>query len=135
MDNAQPRADSVRPVVPPLRITTAQLGSSAYVISVTGELDVSNAEQFSEESARVIDRGATRMVVDLVGLSFMDSAALGALTKAANRMRAEGGECVVVVDDPRIRRVFEITGLERIFRIERSLAEAIEELLNGATAH
>jgi anti-sigma B factor antagonist len=122
-------------VVPPLRITTAQLGSSAYVISVTGELDVSNARQLTEESERVIERGARRMVVDLVGLSFIDSVALGALTKAANRIRAAEGECVVVVDDPRIRRVFEITGLERIFRIERSLAEAIEELLHGVPAH
>jgi anti-sigma B factor antagonist len=121
-------------VVPPLRITTAQLGSSAYVVSVTGELDVSNAHEFAEECKRVLDRGATRLVVDLVGLSFMDSVAIGALAKAANGIRAGGGECVVVVDDPRIRRVFEITGIDRIFRIERSLAEAIEELMRGVAA-
>jgi anti-sigma B factor antagonist len=122
-------------VVPPLRITTAQLGSSAYVVSVTGELDVSNAERFADECERVIGLGATRMVVDLVGLTFMDSVALGILTKEAKRLRSSGGECVVVADDPRIRRVFEITGLDRIFRIERSLAEAIEELLNGVATH
>jgi anti-sigma B factor antagonist len=121
-------------VVPPLRITTAQLGLSAYVVSVTGELDVSNAEQFAQECERVIGRGATRMVVDLVGLSFMDSVALGTLTKEAKRIRSTGGECVVVADDPRIRRVFEITGLDRFFRIERSLAEAIDELLHGVAA-
>jgi anti-sigma B factor antagonist len=122
-------------MVPPLRITTAQLGASAYVVSVTGELDVSNAKEFEDECQRVIDLGATRMVVDMVGLSFIDSMALGALTKAAKRIRAGSGECVVVVDDPRIRRVFQITGLERIFRLERSLAEAIEELLHGVAAH
>jgi anti-sigma B factor antagonist len=122
-------------VVPPLRITTAQLGVSAYVVSVTGELDVSNAKELEEECDRVIDRGATRLVVDLVGLSFIDSIALGALTKADKRIRAEGGECVVAADDPRIRRVFAITGLDRTFRIERSLAEAIEELLHGVAAH
>jgi anti-sigma B factor antagonist len=122
-------------VVPPLRLTTAQLGGSAYVVSVTGELDLSNVDEFAGEFERVLDRGATRLVVDLVGLSFMDSTALGAITKAANRIRGGGGECVVVVDDPRIRRVFEITGIDRIFRIERSLGEAIEELLHGVAAH
>ena len=121
-------------MVPPLRITTTQLGSSAYVVSVTGELDVSNAQRFADECERVIGRGAMRMVVDLVGLSFMDSVALGMLTKAAKRIRSAGGECVVVVDDPRIGRVFGITGLDRFFRIERSLAEAIDELLHGVPA-
>jgi hypothetical protein len=40
---------------------------------------------------------------------------------------------VVVSDDPRILRVFEITGLDRVFRIERSLMEAVGELA-GARA-
>jgi anti-sigma B factor antagonist len=122
-------------MVPALRITTAQLGSSAFVVSVAGEIDVANAERLTEECDRVIDLGCTRLVVDLVGLSFMDSVALGTLTKEAKRMRSAGGECVVVVDDPRIRRVFELTGLDRVFRIERSLAEAIDELLHGVGAH
>ena len=121
-------------MVPALRITTAQIGSSAYVLSVTGELDVSNADRLDSECARVVGRGGTRLVVDLVGVSFMDSAALGILTKAAKRIRSNGGECVVVADDPRIRRVFEITGLDRLFRIEPSLAEAIDELLHGVAA-
>jgi anti-sigma B factor antagonist len=121
-------------VVPALRITTAQIGSSAYVLSVTGELDVSNADRLDAACTRVVGRGGTRLVVDLVGVSFMDSAALGILTKGAKRIRSNGGECVVVADDPRIRRVFEITGLDRLFRIEPSLAEAIDELLHGVAA-
>ena len=121
-------------VVPELRITTAQIGSSAYVVSLAGEIDVANAGRLSEECGRVLDLGATRVVVDLVGLSFMDSVALGTLTKEAKRIRAADGECVVVVDDPRILRVFELTGLDRVFRIERSLAEAIDELLHGVAA-
>ena len=43
-------------------------------------------------------------------------------------MRSSGGECVLVSDDPRVLRVFEITGLDRILRIERSLLEAVSEL-------
>jgi anti-sigma B factor antagonist len=122
-------------VVPPIRITTAQIGASTYVVSTTGELDASTAGRFGDECERVIELGATRMIVDLVGLTFMDSVALGTLTKEAKRLRSAGGECVVVADDPRIRRVFEITGLDRVFRIERSLAEAIEELLNGVATY
>jgi len=71
------------------------------------------------------------VIVDLAGLTFMDSVALGVLTAAARRLRDDGGVFVVVSQDPRILRVFELTGLDRVFRIERSLAEAVEEVING----
>jgi anti-sigma B factor antagonist len=57
---------------------------------------------------------------------------LGILSDRARRLRAHGGVCVVVSQDPRILRVFELTGLDRILRIERSLAEAVEEVVSGA---
>ena len=116
-----------------VRATTAQIGSDTYVISVAGELDVASSGLLADELSRTAERGARRVIVDLVGLTFMDSTALGILTAGAKRLRAAGGACVVVSRDPRILRVFEITGLDRIFTIEQSLAEAVEEVI-GAVA-
>jgi anti-sigma B factor antagonist len=114
-----------------VRATTAQIGADAYVVSVAGELDIATAGRLSEELERTAERGARRVIVDLVGLTFIDSVALGVLTEEARRLRADGGTCIVVSQDPRILRVFEITGLDRIFHIERSLAEAVEEVIDG----
>jgi anti-sigma B factor antagonist len=114
-----------------VRATTAQIGADAYVVSVAGELDIATAGRLSDELERTADRGARRVIVDLVGLTFIDSVALGVLTEEARRLRADGGTCVVVSQDPRILRVFEITGLDRIFHIERSLAEAVEGVIDG----
>jgi anti-sigma B factor antagonist len=114
-----------------VRATTAQIGADAYVVSMTGELDIATADRLSEELGRTAERGARRVIVDLVGLTFIDSVALGVLTEEARRLQAAGGTCIVVSQDPRILRVFEITGLHRIFRIERSLAEAVEEVIDG----
>ena len=114
-----------------VRATTAQIGADAYVVSVAGELDIATAGRLSDELERTADRGARRVIVDLVGLTFIDSVALGVLTEEARRLRADGGTCVVVSQDPRILRVFEITGLDRIFRIERSLAEAVDGVIDG----
>ena len=111
--------------------TTTQVGADAYVVSVAGELDIATAGRLREELELAIGRGARRVIVDLIGLTFIDSVALGVLTEGARRLRADGGVCVVVSQDPRILRVFEITGLDRIFRIERSLAEAVEEVIGG----
>ena len=114
--------------------TTTQVGADAYVVSVAGELDIATAGRLRDELDLVIGRGARRLIVDLIGLTFIDSVALGILTEGAQRMRANGGVCVVVSQDPRILRVFEITGLDRIFRIERSLAEAVEEVIGGVAS-
>ena len=114
-----------------VRTTTAQIGADAYVVSVSGELDIATAGRFAEEFERTAERDARRVIVDLVGLTFIDSVALGVLTEEARRLRAAGGTCIVVSQDPRILRVFEITGLGRIFRIERSLAEAIDGVIDG----
>jgi anti-sigma B factor antagonist len=117
-----------------VRATTAQIGADAYVVSVAGELDIATADRLSGELGRTAERGARRVIVDLVGLTFIDSVALGVLTEEARRLRAAGGTFVVVSQDPRILRVFEITGFHRIFRIERSLAEAVEGVIDGVAA-
>ena len=118
-------------VVNGVKATTAQIGADAYVVSVSGELDIATAGRLGDELGRTSERSARRVIVDLVGVTFIDSVALGVLTEEARRLRASGGTCVVVSQDPRILRVFEITGLDRIFRIERSLAEAVDGVIDG----
>ena len=116
----------------PLRITVARFGDESYVIALAGELDISTSDRLAEELDRLLDGGARRLVVDLLGVTFFGSVGLGLLTRAAKRTHGVGGECIVVSDDPRINRVFEITGLDRVFRIERSLMEAVAEMVGPA---
>jgi anti-sigma B factor antagonist len=116
-----------------LRITTARFGADSFVVALGGELDIGTSDRFERELESLLDAGARRLVVDLLGITFLGSVGLGLLTRAAKRTRAAGGECIVVSDDPRVLRVFEITGLDRVFRIERSLMEAVGQLV-GPTA-
>ena len=118
-----------------VKATTAQIGADAYVVSVSGELDIATAGRLGDALSRTSERSARRVIVDLVGVTFIDSVALGVLTEEARRLRASGGTCIVVSQDPRILRVFEITGLDRIFRIERSLAEAVDGVIDGVARH
>jgi anti-sigma B factor antagonist len=118
----------------PLRITTARFGSDSFVLALAGELDIGTADRVQAELDSLLDGGARRLVVDLLGITFLGSVGLGLLTRAAKRARSAGGECIVVSDDPRVLRVFEITGLDRSFRIERSLMEAVERLVGTSKA-
>lgn len=118
----------------PLRVTIARFGETSYVVALAGELDIGTSDRLETELDALLDGGARRIVFDMLGITFLGSVGLGLLTRAAKRTRAIGGECVVVSDDPRILRVFEITGLDRIFTIERSLMEAVEHLVGARAA-
>ncbi len=94
------------------------------VIAVSGEIDVATAPQLRECLHRVIAQGEATIVLDLLGVTFLDSTALGVLVGALKRCRELGGELHVVVADPRIMKIFEITGLTSVFRITDSLQSA-----------
>ena len=109
----------------PFDVKTAQLEGDAFVVSVTGEADMYTAPKIERELQDVLRLGGRSVAVDLVEVGFIDSTALAVLTRFQPRFRARGGDLVIVSDDRRVLRTFEITGLDRIFRIERRLGEAV----------
>ncbi len=95
------------------------------VISVVGEIDLATAPELRAVLDRVLDAGAASLIVDLSGTTFIDSTALGVLIGAWKRTQNEGRTMSVVASDPRILRVFEITGLTDLFPLHGSLDEAM----------
>lgn len=118
----------VDPMLLEPEITVASVGESTQIVSVQGELDVGAADEF--RSALGDNRGdASAVVVDLVEATFIDSSALGVISAAAKTAKRAGGNLTVVATDPRILRIFTLTGLDRSIRVERSLADAIAHAL------
>jgi anti-sigma B factor antagonist len=107
-------------------IKTEQLSGDAYVISLTGEVDLYTAPEFKEQLVDVIGKGATTVVVDLTDTTFIDSTTLGVLVGGVKRLRPDGGQLVLVCSDRNITKIFEITGLDKVFPIHATLAEAVE---------
>jgi anti-sigma B factor antagonist len=99
-------------------------GGSVPIVAVTGEIDVATAPQLREHLQLVVARGETTIVLDLLGVTFLDSTALGVLVGALKRCRDLGGDLHVVVSDPRIVKIFEITGLTGVFTLADSLEAA-----------
>lgn len=99
-------------------------GGTTPVIAVSGEIDVATAPQLRECLHRTVAAGNATVVLDLLDVSFLDSTALGVLVGALKRCREQGGDLHVVVADPRILKIFEITGLTNVFTIADSLQAA-----------
>jgi anti-sigma B factor antagonist len=114
------------------RLTSAELTPGAFVVTISGELDLTNARRIDEELASLSEDSAQHLVIDLLEVPFLESTVLGVVLSHAQRLRANGGDMTIVTDDVRVLRVFEITGLESHFRFERSLSSAIENILTAA---
>jgi anti-sigma B factor antagonist len=107
-------------------ITSEQLPEGGWVIALSGEVDLYTAPRLKEELVRASSTGASRVVVDMSHTTFIDSTTLGVLVGGLRRLRPAGGELLLVVTDHKIRKIFEITGLDRVFPIVGSTAEALE---------
>ncbi len=84
----------------------------ATLVEVAGELDLQSAPQLRADLARAIENHAPpRIIVDLGGVSFLDSTGVGVLVGALKRAREAGGALHFCGAQTRVRRVFEITGL------------------------
>lgn len=98
-------------------------------MSMAGEGDLHSVPALERELRNALDHGARRVLVDLAAAYFVDSAFLGLLLSYQKRITAMGGVLVIVSDDPRIRRTFALTGLDRAFALEASLTEAVNRLV------
>jgi anti-sigma B factor antagonist len=97
------------------------------VVTVYGELDVASAPTLREQLIELVASGSHMLVLDLEGLDFLDSTGLGAIISALKRARTNGGDLRLVCTQSRIRRLFEITALDKAFPLFPSLDSAIEE--------
>lgn len=96
------------------------------VIELEGEVDVYTAPQLKQQVIGVLESGAKELIVDLTKVDYLDSTALGVLIGGLKRMREADGNMTLICPSPRIRRVFEITGLDKIFDIYNTREDAEE---------
>jgi len=115
-------------------IKTEQLGDDAYVISLAGEVDLYTAPEFKQQLLEVIGQGAKNVIVDLTDTTFIDSTTLGVLVGGIKRLRTNDGQLSLVCSDRNIAKIFEITGLDRVFTIHPTRDEATAALGGGAPA-
>jgi anti-sigma B factor antagonist len=94
------------------------------VLAVKGEVDVYTAPRLREKLVELVSQGKRQVVVDLEGVEFLDSTGLGVLVGGLKRLRSHDGDLSLVCTQPRILKVFEITGLTNVFSIFASADEA-----------
>jgi anti-sigma B factor antagonist len=113
-------------------IKTEQLDGDSYVIGLAGEVDLYTAPEFKQQLLEVISQGARNVVVDFSDTTFIDSTTLGVLVGGVKRLRSNDGQLALVCSDRNITKIFEITGLDRVFTIYGTRTEAVDAVDAGS---
>ncbi|HVK02915.1 MAG TPA: STAS domain-containing protein [Armatimonadaceae bacterium] len=108
-----------------LKVTPRSLDNDTRVLDLEGEVDVYTAPLLRQEIMDQVDAGVKRLLVNLAKVEYLDSTGLGILIGGVKRMREQGGVLRLVAPPPRITRIFDITGLNRIFEVHATEAEAL----------
>jgi anti-sigma B factor antagonist len=113
-------------------VQTEKVDDSTYVIALKGEVDLYTAPEFKQQLLDVIAKGAKDVIVDFTQTTFIDSTTLGVLVGGVKRLRVQDGRLSLVCSDRNITKIFEITGLDRVFTIHPTRDEALAK--TGASA-
>lgn len=107
------------------RIDEERPGGGAVVLAMHGDADLHAAPMLSSRLDGAIDGGAPGIVVDLSDVPFLDSTALGVLVAGMKRLRATRRQLRLVAPRAEVRRLLELTLLDRVLAIDASRDEAL----------
>jgi anti-sigma B factor antagonist len=98
--------------------------TGCMVVSPIGEFDIATATELRTHLCRVLNRWQRPVVVDLGGVTFMDSSGLGALLAGYRRATQLGCEFVLAAPAPQVAKVLEMTAMGHVLPIYDSAREA-----------
>lgn len=109
-----------------IKVNVREAEGECYVVDLAGEIDVYTSPKVKDALGELIDRGVYNLVIDLEKVRYIDSTGLGVLIGSLKRVREHGGTVNLVCTNPQIRKIFDITGLVKIFGIYDSEASAMK---------
>jgi len=111
-----------------MEITVDELSAGRAALRVEGRLDLVTARELRSAINEVVAHGSAHVVIDLAGVTFVDSSGLGALVAGLKSTRQAGGELRIAAPAEQVQMVLELTKLVRVLRPYETLDAALQGL-------
>lgn len=115
----------------PFRVESMSV-DGLHALSVAGELDQGTAPELRGALAEAVGAGAGGVLVDLSQCGFIDSTGLSLLVEAKRRLADEDRPFAVCCPDADVRRLLELTGIDRAVGLFDSRDDALAAMGNGS---
>ena len=100
-----------------LEIHRSETGKNVF-LDLIGDLDMAGAPVLRQSVVQEVSKGNNFLVLDLSGLTFIDSAGLGAIIGGIRRVRSHEGDLLLVGHNDELQKVFELCELDQIFNMK-----------------
>lgn len=108
-----------------LEVQSRQTDDGVTVVAPTGRLDVAGAPTLKEALSELMGNSPAKVVIDMEGVSFVDSTGLGSVIAALKQIRGRQGQLRLAAPNQQVRVVLELTTLDRVFPYYATLEEAL----------
>ena len=108
-----------------LEVETRPAVNGVTVLAPTGRLDVAGAPALKEAIGDLVRNGPAKVVIDMEGVSFVDSTGLGSVVSGLKQLRNAQGELRLAAPNQQVRVVLELTTLDRVFPYYATVEEAL----------
>ena len=95
------------------------------MLAPSGRLDVTGAPTLKDAVSEIVKTGQPKLVLDLEGVSFVDSTGLGSVIAALKMVRSSKGDLRLAAPNQQVRVVLELTTLDRVFPYYATVEEAL----------
>jgi anti-anti-sigma factor len=110
-----------------LDVESRQTESGVTVLAPSGRLDVVGAPALKEAVSEAMKNGNPRLVIDMEGVTFVDSSGLGSVVSALKQVRTSKGDLRLAAPNQQVRVVLELTTLDRVFPYFATVEEALTD--------
>ena len=107
-----------------MEISYSALGADVYLVKLNGALNARSAEEAKQTFRDLSGQGATRVIVDLASVPFIDSSGLAALVSGLKTFGGDAQNLRLAAPQSQAKLLFELTMFDRVFQIYDSVAKA-----------
>ena len=106
-------------------VEARQLDSGTAVVTISGRLSMGGETERLDATVKgLLLKDTKKFVLDITGLEYLDSSGIGMVVSCLTNVKKAGGELCVAGANPRIKRIFNMTGVENMMPMFATLTEA-----------
>lgn len=102
-----------------------ELAGNVVVLSLSGDVDLNASPALRQDLLSVADAKPSKVVLEMAGVSYMDSSGISALVELMQRLKRSRGDLVLCALAPRVRGILDTARLDKVFTIKLTEAEAL----------
>src|SRR5450759_5209370 len=109
-----------------MSVEARQLDSGVAVVTITGRMAMGgDTERLDAAVKSLLQKDQKKFVLDITALDYADSSGIGMLVSCLTNVRKAGGELKLAGANPRLRRIFAMTGVDTMMPMFATLADAM----------